>query len=106
MSVEARREMGFLLRRLQEGEKLSLPHSRPMPKIGKGCHELQVNDKNKTWRLFCFIDSEAIVILEVGEKKTRKTSQATIEACQKRLKSYEETKRQKSESNKTKGRMG
>lgn len=31
MSTEARREMGFLLRQLQEGENLSLPHSRPMP---------------------------------------------------------------------------
>ena len=48
----------------------------------------------KSWRLFYFLDSDAIVILEVGEKKTRKTSQATIELCQRRLKSYEQVKRQ------------
>jgi phage-related protein len=94
MSVEARREMGFLLRQLQEGENLSLPNCRPMPTIGSGCYELRVNDKNKTWRLFYFLDSTAIVILEVGEKKTRKTSQAMIELCQRRLKSYEQAKRQ------------
>ena len=48
MSVDARREMGMLLRDLQEGERLSLPHARPMPTIGKRCHELRVNDENKT----------------------------------------------------------
>ena len=106
MSHQARREMGFLLRQVQEGEHLSFPHSRPMPVIGKGCHELRVTDKNKTWRLFHFIDSEAIVILEVQEKKTKKTPQATIELCQKRLKSYEEAKRKKSENDKSKRQMG
>ena len=103
MSVEARREMGFLLRQFQEGEKLSLPHCRPMPTIGNGCHELRVNDKNKTWRLFYVLDSDAIVILEVGEKKTQKTSRATIDLCQKRLKNYEQAKRQRNERNKSRG---
>jgi len=93
MSKEARQEMGFLLRQLQEGEVLSLPHSRPMPSIGGRCHELRVNDQNKTWRLFYFLDSDAIVILEIGEKKTQKTPQATITVCQKRLKNYEKAKK-------------
>ena len=31
---EARVEAGTLLRRLQEGERLEMPHSRPMPSIG------------------------------------------------------------------------
>ena len=43
-----------------------------MPSIGKNCHELRVNDKNKTWRIIYFIDEDAIVILEVFAKKTRK----------------------------------
>jgi phage-related protein len=76
VSKEARREMGFLLRKLQEGENLSLPHSRPMPSIGKACPELRVNDRNKTWRLFYFLDSDAIVILEVDEKKDAKDCQS------------------------------
>ena len=33
-SEAGRLEAGFLLRRLQQGEKLSLPQSRPMPGIG------------------------------------------------------------------------
>lgn len=34
----ARIEAGFLLRRLQHGVVLSMPHSRPMPSIGPRCH--------------------------------------------------------------------
>jgi hypothetical protein len=45
---QARIEAGFLLRRLQQAEALSLPHSRPMPAIGAQCHELRINDKNRT----------------------------------------------------------
>jgi len=65
-----------------------------MPSIGKACHELRVNDRNKTWRLFYLLDSEAVVILEVDEKKTQQTPKTTIAKCQQRLKSYEEAKKQ------------
>jgi len=44
-SVEARLEAGMLLRSLQQGENLGLPHSRPMPVIGPRCHELRVRDQ-------------------------------------------------------------
>ena len=49
-STEARIEAGILLRRLQQGESLGLPHSRPMPSIGRGCHELRVTDRGHEWR--------------------------------------------------------
>ncbi|MBI3541422.1 MAG: type II toxin-antitoxin system RelE/ParE family toxin [Deltaproteobacteria bacterium] len=68
-SEEARLEAGFLLRKIQQGEKLSMPQSRPMPSIGTRCHELRINDANKTWRIVHRIDSDAIVILEVFEKE-------------------------------------
>ena len=71
-SLAARIESGLLLRRLQLGEKLSMPHSRPMPSMGKRCHELRVDDENATWRIVYRTDSDAIVILEVFEKKTNK----------------------------------
>jgi hypothetical protein len=47
-SAEARVEAGFLLRRLQQGETLGLPQSRPMPTIGAGCHELRIPDRSGT----------------------------------------------------------
>lgn len=86
---EARIEAGYLLRQLQEGISLSLPQSRPMPVIGKNCHELRVNDQNKNWRIIYKIDLDAIVILEVFEKKTSTTPKEVIHTCKRRLKHYQ-----------------
>lgn len=88
-SQAARVEAGYLLRRLQRGEMLGMPHSRPMPVIGPRCHELRINDADAIWRIVHRIDPDAIVILEVLSKKTSKTPRAVIEACKKRLKEYE-----------------
>jgi hypothetical protein len=49
LSREARIEAGLLLRKLQQGELLSMPHSRPMPTIGSHCHELRIVDANSIW---------------------------------------------------------
>ncbi|MCC3456521.1 MAG: hypothetical protein JGK24_29725 [Microcoleus sp. PH2017_29_MFU_D_A] len=43
-STDARIQAGFLLRKLQDGENLSMPLSRPMPSIGERCHELRISD--------------------------------------------------------------
>ena len=89
LSREARIEAGFLLRRLQRGETLGLPHSRPMPGIGVRCHELRVPDANVTWRVVYRIDRDAIVLLEIFTKKTQRTPQQVIETCRKRIKDYD-----------------
>jgi hypothetical protein len=47
-SQSARIEAGFLLRQLQECEMLSMPISRPIPSIGKHCHELRVHDSENS----------------------------------------------------------
>ena len=88
-SAEARVEAGVLLRRLQRGERLRLPHSRPMPGIGARCHELRIPDADGTWRLVYRLDSDAIVIAEVFSKKTPATPKHIIEVCQSRLKAYD-----------------
>ena len=71
-SPAARLEAGFLLRRLQQGDALSMPHSRPMPGLGARCHELRVNGSGGSWRLVYRVDADAIVIAEVFAKKPRK----------------------------------
>jgi len=88
-SQPARLEAGYLLRRLQGGESLSLPWSRPLPSIGKRCHELRVNDESATWRIVYRIDTDAIVILEVFQKKTQRTPQGVIDVCKKRIRLYD-----------------
>ncbi len=89
-SQPARLEAGYLLRTLQQGETLGMPHSRPMPAIGTRCHELRINDESATWRIIYRLDADAIVILEVFSKKSRATPKAVINACKRRLKDYED----------------
>ncbi len=89
MSRGARIEAGFLLRRLQRGDALSMPVSRPMPSIGKRCHELRINDETCTWRLVYRLDSDAVVILEAFSKKTNTTPKTVIETCKRRLGQYD-----------------
>lgn len=89
LSSSARIETGVLLRRLQRGESLSLPHSRPMPAIGRRVHELRVVDEDVTWRLVYRVDVDGIVIAEVFKKKSQATPKSVIEACKRRLKAYE-----------------
>jgi phage-related protein len=86
----ARIEAGYLLRQLQRGKTLSMPHSRPMPAIGSGCHELRILDAGVTWRIIYRIDPDVIVIAEVFAKKTSQIPAAIVSACRKRLKDYDD----------------
>jgi Phage-related protein len=88
-TATARLEAGFLLRRLQRGELLAMPHFRPMPSIGSRRHELRIDDVGVTWRIVYRIDEDAVVILEVFNKKTPKTPESVIKTCRRRLRSYE-----------------
>jgi phage-related protein len=89
-SRAGRLEAGFLLRRLQRGEFLALPHSRPMSSVGQRCHELRITDENSIWRIIYRIDSDAIVIVEVFKKKTPQTPKHVIALCKHRLKEYDD----------------
>ncbi len=93
-SAAARLEAGLLLRQLQRGDKLSLPHSRPMPSIGRRVHELRIPDADATWRLVYRIDVDAIVIGEVFAKKSAQTPRLVIATCQKRFHAYDEATRE------------
>jgi phage-related protein len=77
------------LRRLQSGEILSMPESRPMPSIGRRCHELRIDEGGVTWRIFYRTDPDAIVILDVLKKKTQVTPKIVIESCKRRLAEYD-----------------
>ena len=87
-SPEARVEAGVLLRQLQRGEKLGMPRSRPMPAVGPGCHELRVPDRKLAWRLLYHVASDAVVVLDVFQKKTRTTPKRVIEEAGRRLQAY------------------
>jgi phage-related protein len=89
---EIRIEAGCLFKMVQVGIKLSPPKSKPMPNIGKNCHELRINGKDTTWRFFYCIDTDFIVSIGSFCKKTQKTPKQEIELCKKRLKEYKKAK--------------
>ena len=88
-SSRARVEAGVLLRRLQRGDRLGLPHSRPMPGLGARCQELRVPDADVLWRIIYRVDSDAVVVAEVFSKKTRATPYQVIATCRRRLRRYD-----------------
>jgi phage-related protein len=88
-SAEARLEAGFLLRKLQAGQSLGMPHSRPMPSIGRHCHELRVPDAGLTWRIIYRVDADAIVIAQVFAKKQQATPAQVVRISKDRLQRYD-----------------
>lgn len=90
-SRAARVEAGKLLRRLQQGERLTLPQSRPMPSVGPRCHELRIQDENRAWRIIYRLDGDAIVIVDVFAKTSGATPKRVIENCKRRLRAYDAT---------------
>jgi phage-related protein len=86
---EGRQEAGMLLRLLQEGEVLAMPHAKPLPTLGPRCGALRVRDGGHNWRIVYRNDSDAVVVLEVYSKKTRKMPDEVIDRCHNRIKRYE-----------------
>jgi phage-related protein len=87
---EGRKEAGDLLRLLQEGEQLGMPQAEPLPVLGPRCGALRVRDKQHNWRIVFRVDADAVLVLEVYAKKTRKIPLEVMDRCKKRLKEYDE----------------
>ena len=71
------------------GDRLGLPHSRPMPSVGPRCHELRVRDGEHNWRVFYRIDADIILVFLVFAKTTRATPRRMIDLGKKRLKDFD-----------------
>ena len=88
-TVKGRQEAGMLLRLLQEGERLGMPQAEPLSDVGPRCGALRVRDAAHNWRIMYRIDADAVLVLDVYSKKTRKIPEEAIERCQQRLKQYD-----------------
>ena len=64
-----------------------------MPAIGTRCHELRIQDANATWRIVDRLDADAVIIIEVFSKKTPATPRGVLDACQRRLRAYDQATR-------------
>jgi phage-related protein len=86
---EGRQEAGMLLRFLQVGERLQMPQAESLPSVGPRCGALRVRDAERNWRIVYRIDSDAVLVLEVYPKKTRKIPDEVMERCRARMKQYD-----------------
>jgi phage-related protein len=89
-SKTARLEAGFLLRQLQQGSNLGMPQSRKIPDLCPRCHELRIKDQDKWYRIIYRLDRDAIIILDVFEKKSNKIPKRILDTCRQRIKRYDE----------------
>jgi len=84
---EVRRELGYLIFRLQQGESFGLPSSRPMPDVAAGVSELRVRGADGVYRAFYFLRREdRILVFHAFKKKTQATPPQEMKTGARRLK--------------------
>jgi phage-related protein len=84
---EVRVRLGRGLFRLQMGEQLGMPNSRPMPGVAAGVSELRVKAEDGSFRAFYYAASlRGVLVFHAFVKKTRRTPPLEIELARRRLK--------------------
>jgi phage-related protein len=84
---EARVRLGKDLFRLQMGERIAMPVSRPMPAVGAGVSELRVKGADGIFRVFYYLASpKGVLVFHAFVKKTQRTPPLEVELARKRLK--------------------
>lgn len=87
--AEARSEVGFQLRRAQEGEDPA--DWKPLKEVGPGVRELRVREASGTFRVVYLATlPDRIAVLHAFQKKTQRTPQRDIELAAKRLREMKE----------------
>jgi phage-related protein len=83
---EARIRLGRGLFRLQMGEHIGMPNSRPMPAVAPGVAELRVKGADGGYRALYFTASPlGVLVFHAFVKKTRRTPPLEIELGRRRF---------------------
>lgn len=84
---DVRVRLGKGLFRLQMGELIGMPDSRPMPGVAAGVSELRVGGADGCFRAFYYAaSSRGVLVFHAFVKKTQRTPPMEIELARKRLK--------------------
>jgi phage-related protein len=79
---DARHDAGYQLEQVQRGDEP--PNWKPMPSIGLGVNEIRVRAGGAFRVIYVAKFAEAIYVLHVFQKKSRKTNQSDIELSRRR----------------------
>ncbi len=86
LDIQVKQELGVLLRRLQQGEILGMPQSRPLKTVHKNAFELRLRDESGIFRvIYVLVIKNKILIPHAFKKKTPKTPTKEINLSKKRL---------------------
>jgi phage-related protein len=84
---DVRGDLADALARLDAGLMLSMPLSRPMPRIGRGVHELRLKHRSGQYRVvYAVAIGGTTYVLHAFKKTTQAMPQRAIDVAQKRLK--------------------
>ena len=90
---EVRRELGFDLRRVQQGK---LPRDwKPIKTVGPGVMEIHIQLAGEFRMMFVAKFAEAVYVLHVFQKKTQKTSALDLAVARRRLALVRRTRKEK-----------
>ena len=79
-------DLADAIARLERGQMLTMPLSRPMPSIGKSVHELRFRDRTGIFRVIYFLaGAGSIYLIHAFKKKTQATPSHNILVAQERL---------------------
>ena len=82
-----RQAFGKAIWELQQGIRLGMPISKPMPSVAAGVEELRIKDASGAYRAFYYSRSaHGIQIFHAFEKKSRRTPEHEIKLGRRRLK--------------------
>jgi phage-related protein len=89
--IDARRDVGFQIDRLQRG--LDPDDWKPMPSVGLGVREIRVRDASGAYRVMYIATlGDTVYVLHAFQKKTRSTPKRDLELTSTRLKSLLRTR--------------
>lgn len=82
-------ETGTQLMRIQQGERLNSPLSKPMTIIHKSAHELRLKDRGGSYRIIYVLNlNDKIFIPHAFSKKTQKTPNKEIKISIQRIREF------------------
>lgn len=84
--MEAKKDLGSILTKLQKGDEIGYPDTEPMITVASGVFEIRVKEASGIFRAFYLIRvKHGILVFHAFKKKTQKTPKHEIETAQKRL---------------------
>ncbi len=84
--LEAKKDLGSILTKLQKGAEVGYPDTKPFNTVASGVFEIRIKEASGIFRAFYVVKSKhGILVFHTFKKKSQKTPKQEIETARKRL---------------------